>query len=75
MVYLKKKYGYAPLNEISVVMGRERGVKERIFDSSRSTQSTAFLRNLKVGEGLESGGGSDEGVTKGWDFRLPLPGA
>ena len=45
------------------------------FWSYRTTQSTVFLRNLKVGEGLESGGGSDEGVTEGWDFRLPLPGA
>lgn len=50
-------------------------MKERTFESYRPTQSTVFLRNLKVGEGLESGGGSDEGVTKGWDFRLPLPGA
>lgn len=74
MVYLKKN-GCAPLNAISVVVGRERGVKERTFESYRPTQSTVFLRNLKVGEGLESGGGSDEGVTKGWDFRLPLPGA
>lgn len=48
---------------------------ERIFDSYRSTQSTVFLRNLKVGQGLESGGGSDDGVPKGQDFHLPLPGA
>lgn len=49
--------------------------RESIFDSYRSTQNTVFLRNLKVGEGLESGGGGDDGVAKGWDFHLPLPGA
>ena len=42
---------------------------ERIFDSYRSTQSTVFLRNLKVGQGLESGGGSDDGDNDEYSLR------